>query len=130
MTEQKPESLKLTNPSEVNKKDDPEQSYPWHLLLRTIVLLNAFLGNHFFIYFILSETFALVLGATEGVIGPTLLDLKDLLGVTVGQISFILMMSSIGSMIGCFTAGYIFDKLKQHQYLIMAGNITKPSCSS
>ena len=62
-----------------------------------------------------------VLGVTDGVIGPTLLDLKDFIGVTIGQISFILMMSSIGSMVGCFLTGFLLDKFNQFQYLILTG---------
>ena len=57
----------------------------------------------------------------EGVIGPTLLDLKDLIGVSLGSISFIIMVSSIGSMVGCFLAGYVMDKLIRLQYLMLAG---------
>ena len=62
-----------------------------------------------------------VLGIVEGVIGPTLLDLKDLIGVSLGSISFIIMVSSIGSMVGCFLAGYVMDKLIRLQYLMLAG---------
>ena len=63
-----------------------------------------------------------VLGVKEGVIGPTLLDLKDFIGVSLGSISFIYMVSSIGSMAGCFLAGYIMDKLIKLQYLMLAGD--------
>ena len=63
-----------------------------------------------------------VLGIKEGVIGPTLLDLKDFIGVSLGSISFIIMVSSIGSMVGCFLAGYIMDKLVKLQYLMLAGD--------
>ena len=62
-----------------------------------------------------------VLGVKEGVIGPTLLDLKDFIGVSLGSISFIIMVSSIGSMVGCFLAGYVMDKLIKLQYLMLAG---------
>ena len=63
-----------------------------------------------------------VLGIVEGVIGPTLLDLKDFIGVSLGSISFIIMVSSIGSMVGCFLAGYVMDKLIKLQYLMLAGD--------
>ena len=62
-----------------------------------------------------------VLGIVEGVIGPTLLDLKDFIGVSLGRISFIIMVSSIGSMIGCFLSGYAMDRLVKLQYLMLAG---------
>ena len=62
-----------------------------------------------------------VLGIVEGVIGPTLLDLKDFIGVSLGGISFIIMVSSIGSMVGCFLSGYVMDKLVKLQYLMLAG---------
>ena len=58
----------------------------------------------------------------EGVIGPTLLDLRDLIGVSLGSISFIIMVSSIGSMVGCFLSGYAMDKLVKLQYLMLAGD--------
>ena len=63
-----------------------------------------------------------VLGIVEGVIGPTLLDLKDFMGVSLGSISFIIMVSSIGSMVGCFLSGYVMDKLVKLQYLMLAGD--------
>ena len=63
-----------------------------------------------------------VLGIVEGVIGPTLLDLKDFIGVSLGSISFIIMASSIGSMFGCFLSGYIMDKFIRLQYLMLAGD--------
>ena len=57
-----------------------------------------------------------------GVIGPTLLDLKDLVGATIGEVSFILMMASIGSLIGCFFTGYLLDKLPHYKYLVLSGD--------
>ena len=63
-----------------------------------------------------------VLGVKEGVIGPTLLDLKDFIGVSLGSISFIFMVSSVGSMVGCFLAGYVMDKLIKLKYLMLAGD--------
>ena len=65
-------------------------------------------------------------GLSIGIIGPTLLDLKDLLGATIGEISFILMTNGIGSLIGCFFTGYLLDKLPHYKYLILAGDV----CSS
>ena len=44
--EEKEENVKLKKPNEVNKKLNPEEKYPWHLLSRTMVLLNAFLGKN------------------------------------------------------------------------------------
>ena len=97
------------------------EKYPWHLLRRTILLLNIFLGNLTW----LKQTpsyFLKALGLTSGVIGPTLLDLADLVGATIGEISFILLMSSIGSMVGSFCTGYLLDKLPHYKYLILAGD--------
>ena len=45
MTEEKVEKLNLKDPSKQNSKANPEEKYPWHLLVRTIILLNAFLGK-------------------------------------------------------------------------------------
>lgn len=78
--------------------------YPWHLLLRTILLLNAYLA----------------LGMNEAVRGPTLLDLKDLVDAKISEISFIFMLSSIGSLTGCFLTGLILDKLLRFRYLIIS----------
>ena len=62
----------------------------------------------------------------EGVIGPTLLDLKDLLGVSVGEISFIQMMSNFGFMAGSFSTGVLLeDKFKAYLYLILGGTLYK-----
>ena len=49
------------------------------------------------------------------------MDLKDLLGASIGQISFILMLASIGSMVGSSLAGILLDRLTQYKYLILAG---------
>ena len=65
--------------------------------------------------------FLLALGLSAGIIGPTLLDLTDLVGASIGEISFILMISSIGSLVGSFCAGYLLDKLPDYKYLILAG---------
>ena len=43
--EMKPEELQLKEPNEKNQKSNPEDKYPWHLLVRTFVFLNAFLGK-------------------------------------------------------------------------------------
>ena len=52
--------------------------------------------------------------------------MKDLVGVSIGQISFIIMMNSIGSLIGCFFTGYLLDKLPHSKYLILAGDVFSP----
>jgi len=83
-------------------KIENSESYPWHLLTRTIFLVVTFL----------------VLGLLVTVNGPTLLDLKDLLGASIGQISFIFLLGSIGGLIGCSLVGILLDKLKRFSYLI------------
>ena len=42
--------------------------------------------------------------------------------MTLGQISFLLMMSSLGSMLGCFLTGLLLDKIPRYRYLILAGD--------
>jgi len=86
------------------KIDGKSTPYPWPLLARTILILVSFLG----------------LGIVEVVRGPTLLDLKDLLGVTVGEISIIFPFFSIGSVIGCFSVGLIMDKIIWLRYPVLA----------
>ena len=90
--------------AETNKvKTVNSDGYPWHLLVRTILLLNAFLA----------------LGMNDAIRGPTLLDLKDLVDAKISEISFIFMLGSIGSLIGCFLMGVILDKLARYRYLIL-----------
>ena len=43
------------------------------------------------------------------------------MGVSLGQISFLLMLSSLGSMLGCFLTGLLLDKIPRYRYLILAG---------
>ena len=56
-------------------------------------------------------------------VGPTLLDLRDSVGATLGEVSFILMMNSIGSLVGCFLTGFLLDRLSQLRYFILGGEI-------
>lgn len=83
---------------------EPGEPYPWDLLRRTCFLLVAFL----------------CLGIPLAITGPTLLDLKDLYNVSVSTISFIFMIGSIGSLVGCFGVGILMDKLSRYRYLITA----------
>ena len=103
-----------------------DEKYPWHLLRKTILLLNCFMGGFGWVaVFVLFSWFLSVFGLTVGTIGPTLLDLKDLLGVSIGEISFILTTGGIGSLVGCFLTGFLLDKLPQphYKYLILAGDV-------
>ena len=93
-----------TEKQQTQNRKEKDESYPWHLLLRTVLLLNAFLS----------------LGINDAIRGPTLLDLKDLVGAKISEISFIFMLSSIGSLIGCFLMGIILDKFPRFRYLILA----------
>ena len=88
-------------------KTTTSDRYPWHLLLRTILLLNAYLA----------------LGMNDAIRGPTLLDLKDLVDAKISEISFIFMLGSIGSLIGCFLMGIILDKLSRFRYLILSSTL-------
>ena len=105
-------------------ENSKERHYPWHLLRRTALLLNAYLGMLMFNYdklILFHVILSPVCGLSIGVVGPTLLDLKDLVGATLGQISFILMMNSIGSLVGCFSTGFLLDKFLEHKFLILGG---------
>ena len=86
-------------------------------MLSWVCFAEMYFGNFKDLILLLS-----VLGIVEGVIGPTLLDLKDFIGVSLGSISFIIMVSSIGSMVGCFLSCYVMDKLVKLQYLMLAGD--------
>ena len=96
----KEENVKNTPLAKKEKKD----RYPWHLLRRTILLLNAFLA----------------LGMSEAIRGPTLLDLEDLVDARTSEISFIFMTGSIGALIGSSMMGVILDNLSTFRYLILA----------
>ena len=85
-------------------KNVKSDKYPWHLLVKTILLLNTFLA----------------LGISDAITGPTLLDLKDLVDANISEISFIFMLGSVGSLIGCFLMGVILDKLSRFRYLILS----------
>ena len=95
------------SPETNGQKKEKSDQYPWHLLVRTILLLNAFLA----------------LGMNDAIRGPTLLDLKDLVDAKISEISFIFMLGSIGSLIGCFVMGVILDKLARFRYLILASTL-------
>merc|ERR1711971_894740 len=56
--------------SEAVEEEDKRGKYPWPLLVRTVLLLNAFLA----------------LGINDAMGGPTLLDLRDLVGATIAQV--------------------------------------------
>ena len=98
-------------------------NYPWPLLVRTVLLLNAFLA----------------LGINDAMGGPTLLDLRydthffslfveniifrDLVGATIAQVSFTFAICSIGSLIGCFLTGAVMDRIPSDRYLFLASTL-------
>merc|ERR1719500_2154739 len=55
--------------------------------------------------------------------GPTLLDLRDLVGATIAKISFVFVLSSIGSLIGCFLTGTFMDRIPNACYLFLASTL-------
>ena len=69
--------------------------------------------------------FSPVCGLSIGVVGPTLLDLRDIVGATLGEVSFILMVNSIGSLVGCFLTGFLLDRLSQLRYSILGGKLSR-----
>jgi len=96
---------KVTETEEVEKGKG--EKYPWPLLVRTVLLLNAFLA----------------LGINDAMGGPTLLDLRDLVGATIAKVSFIFVLSSIGSLIGCFLTGAFMDRIPNACYLFGASTL-------
>ena len=105
------------------KSSKSNEKYPWHLLVRTFVLLNAFLGriisiNDLAFYTIICFS---VYGISDSIVGPTLLDLKDVFESSLATLSFMMLLRSLGSLLGSFLTGLIFDKLKKFQYLILTG---------
>jgi FHS family Na+ dependent glucose MFS transporter 1 len=75
--------------------------YPWPLLARTILLLHAYLA----------------LGVCDAIRGPTLLDLRDLLGASIADISIIFIFGSVGSLLGCLLTGVLLDRLSEWRSL-------------
>ena len=45
---------------------------------------------------------------------------RDLVGATIASISFIFVMNSVGSLIGCFLTGAVLDRLPNSRYLFLA----------
>ena len=69
-------------------------SYPWPLLRRTLLLWLSFL----------------VLGLSDSVRGPTVLDLSDLVGVQLSQISSTFACRSGGGLLGSLVTGVFLDR--------------------
>ena len=70
----------------------PAKHFQPNLLVNCNIFFN--LGIFFF--------FFIVQGLCDAVIGPTLLDLKELYKTDLDQISFIVLLRSIGALIGTF----------------------------
>eukprot|EP00095_Tigriopus_kingsejongensis_P006320 maker-scaffold61_size441589-snap-gene-3.36 protein:Tk06320 transcript:maker-scaffold61_size441589-snap-gene-3.36-mRNA-1 annotation:"hypothetical protein LOTGIDRAFT_237460" len=90
-------------PSSDGTKRGPEPTY-WERLAKTIFINIAFL---------------LALGLYEGARGPTLLDLTEIYQTDVETISFMFLISSVGSLIGAFFTGWIMDKYPGFQAQFM-----------
>merc|ERR1711936_215829 len=105
----RPAASMLGEDTTVTEKDVKEEigNYPWPLLVRTVLLLNAFLA----------------LGINDAMGGPTLLDLRDLVGATIAQVSFTFAICSIGSLIGCFLTGAVMDRIPSDRYLFLASTL-------
>jgi len=101
------EIVKTKETFESEEEEKNNGKYPWPLLVRTVLLLNAFLA----------------LGINDAIGGPTLLDLRDLVGATIAKISFIFVLSSIGSLIGCFLTGALMDRIPNARYLFLASTL-------
>jgi len=76
--------------------------YPWPLLIRTLLLWYSFF----------------VVGLSDSTRGPTLLDLKDLVNVSVSDISSTFAVRAFGGMIGCVFSGFLLDKLSRSLRII------------
>ena len=56
----------------------------------------------------------LALGMSAGIIGPTLPFLSNNLRIDLSKISYIFIIRSIGNMLGSYTSGHLFEKIKGH----------------
>ncbi|TRY66961.1 hypothetical protein TCAL_09924 [Tigriopus californicus] len=68
---------------------------------------------------IINLNFLLTIGLVGGIIGPTLLDMKDIYGTTVDKVSFMFMMGSTGSITGSFITGFVMDKFPRYRCLLL-----------
>ena len=57
------------------------------------------------------------------VFGPTILDLGDQLGASVGALSAMFVCRAVGSAVGSIGAGVALDKLHRFAYSMMSGII-------
>ena len=79
--------------------------YPWPLLWKTSLLWFSFF----------------VLGLSTSIIGPTLLDLKDLINENVSAVSSTFALGAFGGLVGCFLSGIILDLLSpSSRYMCIA----------
>jgi MFS transporter, FHS family, Na+ dependent glucose transporter 1 len=72
----------------------------------------------------LSKTFAyyaafVVLGLAAAVTGPTLPGLAEHVRSTIGQISYLFVLRSLGYLIGSLLAGRLYDRVKGHPLIIL-----------
>jgi len=79
--------------------------YPWPLLWKTSLLWYSFF----------------VLGLSDSIRGPTLLDLKDLINEDVSAVSSTFALRAFGGLIGCFVSGLILDSISpSSRYVFLA----------
>lgn len=79
--------------------------YQWHLLWPTILLWVSFL----------------LIGFSDSMRGPTVLDLKDLVGVELSAISSTFALRSFGGLIGSLATGILLDRFRRSsRYLAIA----------
>jgi len=88
--------------------------YPWRLFWKTLILWFSFF----------------VLGLSDSLRGPTLLDLKDLIDEDVAAVSSTFALRSFGGLIGCFLSGLVLDKLSPSSRFVFLAFATFMLCST
>ena len=69
-------------------------AYPWHLLWRTVLLWLTFFTS----------------AASESVRPPTLLDIRDRLGISVEEATYQFSVQAAGGLTGCLISGFLADR--------------------
>ena len=64
-----------------------------------------------------------IFGLCDCVRGPTILDMQDILGVEISEISLIFTFFSMGSLVGCILSSLILDKLKKYRFLVLGSSL-------
>ena len=58
---------------------------------------------------------------SDSVLGPSLLDMRDIYETEIKIITLVIVLKAVGSVIGAFISGILLDKLLKFRYFILFG---------